>query len=32
MTAWENEDLDVIVVNAAGCGSALKEYGALAQR
>jgi len=26
MAAWES-DLDVIVVNAAGCGSALKEYG-----
>jgi glycolate oxidase iron-sulfur subunit len=26
MAAWD-PDLDVIVVNAAGCGSALKEYG-----
>src|SRR5215472_5934532 len=26
MAAWDSE-LDVIVVNAAGCGSALKEYG-----
>jgi len=26
MTAWPS-DLDAIVVNAAGCGSALKEYG-----
>jgi glycolate oxidase iron-sulfur subunit len=26
MAAWDS-DLDVIVVNAAGCGSALKEYG-----
>jgi len=26
MAVWERE-LDVIVVNAAGCGSALKEYG-----
>jgi glycolate dehydrogenase iron-sulfur subunit len=26
MTAWPS-DLDTIVVNAAGCGSALKEYG-----
>ena len=26
MTVWDS-DLDVIVVNAAGCGSALKEYG-----
>ncbi|HMO56525.1 MAG TPA: heterodisulfide reductase-related iron-sulfur binding cluster [Roseiflexaceae bacterium] len=26
---WEHEDVDLIVINAAGCGSTLKEYGHL---
>lgn len=29
IAAFERSDADVYVVNAAGCGSALKEYGAL---
>ena len=29
ITAFENEDLDAIIINSAGCGATLKEYGVL---
>jgi glycolate oxidase iron-sulfur subunit len=31
IAAFENRDLDAIIINSAGCGSTLKEYGHLLQ-